>query len=70
MIKYANVFDIRFIGRVIHDFTFYDNLACFSYIHDLPCNVEEIMQITCPAFHVHPVSSKFASIDSYMFQHK
>ena len=29
MIKYANVFDMRFIGRVLHYFTFHDNLRAF-----------------------------------------
>ena len=28
-------FDIRFIGRVLHNFTFHDNFARFSYVHDL-----------------------------------
>ena len=70
MIKYANVFDMRFIGRVLHNVTFHDNFVLFSYAHGLPSDVEEIMQITCPAFHVHPMSSKFASTGSYMYQHQ
>ena len=49
---------------------FHDDFACFSYVHGLPRDVEEIMQITCPAFHVHPMSSKFALTDSYMYQNK
>ena len=68
MIKYANVFDMRFIGRVLHNLTFHDNFARFSYVHVLPRDVEEIMRITCPAFHVHPMSSKFALTDAYMYQ--
>ena len=70
MIKYANVFDMRFIGRVSHNFTFYDNFARFSYVHGLPRDYEEIIQNSCPAFHVHPMSSKFALTDSYMYQNK
>ena len=70
MIKYANVFDMSFVGRVIHNFTFHDNFARFSYVHGLPCDVEEIMQITCPAFHVHPMSSKLALTDLHMYQNK
>ena len=57
-------FDMRFIGRVSHNFTFHDNFARFSNAHGLPRDVEEIMQIPCPAFHVHPMSSKFALTDS------
>ena len=70
MIKYVNVFDMRFIGRALHNFTFHDNFAHFSYVNGLLCNVEEIMQITCPAFHVHPMSSKFALTDSYMYNQR
>ena len=70
MIKYANVFDMRVIGRIIHNFTFHGNLAHFSYVDGLPSEVEENMQITCPAFHVHPMPSKFALNDSYMYQNK
>ena len=70
MIKYGNVFDMRLIGRVLLNVTFHDNFARFSYDHGLPLDVEEIMQITCPAFHVHPMSSKFALTDSYMYQNK
>ena len=70
MIKYAHVFDMRFIGRVLHNFTFHDNFVRFSDVHGLPRDVEEIMQITCPAFHVHPISSKFELTDSYMYQNK
>ena len=66
----ANVFDMRFIGRVLHNFTLHDNSVRFSYLHGLPCDVEEIMQITCPAFHMHPMSSKFAFTDSYVYQTK
>ena len=68
MIKYANVFDMGFIGRVLHNFTFHDNFARFSYVHGLPRAVEEIVQITCPAFHVHPMSSKFGFADSNMYK--
>ena len=70
MIKYANVFDMRFIGRVLHNFSFHDNFACFSCVQDLQRDVEEIMQITCPASHVYPMSSKVALTDSYMYQNK
>ena len=70
MIKYAYVFDMCFIGRVLHNFTCHDNFACFSFVHGLPRDVKEIMQITCPAIHVHPMSSKFALTDSYMYQNK
>ena len=48
-------FDMRFVGRVLHNFTFHDNFARFSKVHGFPRDVEEIMQITCPAFHVHPM---------------
>ena len=67
MLKYANVFDIRFIGSVSHNFTFHDNFARFSYDLGLPRDVEEIMQITCPAFHVHPISSNFVLSDLYIY---
>ena len=70
MIKYAHVYDMSFIGRVLHNFTFHNNFARFSYVPGLPSDVEEIMQITCPAFHVHPMSSKFSLTDSYMYQNK
>ena len=70
MIKYVNVYDMRFSGRVLHNFTFRDNFARFSYVHGLTRDVEEIMQITCPAFQVHPMSSKLALTDSYMYQNK
>ena len=70
MVKYANVFDMRFTGRVLHNFTFHDNFAGFPYVHGLPRDVEDITQITCPAFHVHPMSSKFALTDLYMYQNK
>ena len=40
MIKYANVFDMRFIGRVLHNFTFHDNFGRFSYVHGLQRDVE------------------------------
>ena len=66
MIKYAHVFYMHFIGRVLHNFTFHDNFSRLSDFHGLPCDVEEIMQITCHAFHVHPMSSKFVLTDSYM----
>ena len=66
----ANVFDMRFKGHDLHNFTFHDNFARFSYVHGLQCDVEEIMQITCPAFHAQPMSSKFVSTDSYMYQNK
>ena len=58
MIRYVNVFDMPFIGHVLHNFSIHDNITRFSYVHGLPCNVE--MQIMCPAFHVHAMSSKFA----------
>ena len=70
MIKYANVFDMSFIGRVLHNFTFHDSFARFSYVHGLPRDVEEIIQITCHAFSVHPMSSKFSLTDSYLYQNK
>ena len=70
MIKYAHVFDMPFIGRVLHNFTFHDNFARFSDDNGLPRDVEEIKQITCPVLHVHPISSKFALPDSYMYQNK
>ena len=70
MIKYAHVVDMRFVGRVLHNFTFHDNFARFSDVQGLPRAVKEIMQITCLAFHVHPMSSKFVSTDSYMYQNK
>ena len=50
MIKYVHVFDMRSIGRVLHNFTFHDNFAHFSDVQGLPRDFEEIMQITCPAF--------------------
>ena len=65
MIKNAHVSDMRLIGRVLRNFTFHDNFARFSYVHGLPRDVEEIMHITCPVFHVHPMSSNFALTDSY-----
>ena len=68
--NYANVFDMSFIGRVLQNFTFQENFARFSSVNALPRDVEEIMQITCPAFQVHPMSSKFALTDSYMYQNK
>ena len=58
MIENAHVFDIRLIGRVLHNFTFHDNFSRFSDVHGLPHDVEEIIQITCAAFHGHPISSK------------
>ena len=70
MIKHANAFYMRFIGRVFHNLTFHDNFANFSYVHGLLGDVEEIMQITCTAFHVHPMSSKFPLTNSYMYQNK
>ena len=59
-----------FIGRFVHNVTFHDNFARFSYVHGLPRDVEEIIKITCPAFHVHPMTSKFALTVSYMYQNK
>ena len=70
MIKYANVFDVRFIGRVLHNITFHGNFARFSYVLGLPRDVAEIMQITCPAIHVHTMSSKFALTDLSMYPNK
>ena len=70
MIEYAQIFDMRFLGRGLPNFTFHDDFVRFSYVHGLPRDVEEIMQITWPAFHVHPMSSNFALTDSYMFQNK
>ena len=66
MIEYANNFDMHFIGPVLQNVTFHDNFVSFSYVHGLPRDVEKIMQITCPAIHEHPMSSKFALTDSYM----
>ena len=64
-------FDMRFIGRVLHNFTFHDNFSRFSDVYRLPRDVEEIMQFMCPAFHVYPMSSsKFVMTDSYMYQNK
>ena len=40
MIKYANVFDMRFIGRILHNVTFNYNFARFSYVHGLPRELE------------------------------
>ena len=65
IIKYAKV---RFIGRVLQNFTFHDHFALFSYVHGLQRDVYEIMPITCPAFHVQPMSSRFTLSDSYMYQ--
>ena len=70
MIKYANIFDMRLIGRVLHNYTLHEEFARISYVHGLPRDVEESMQITCPALHVHPMSSKSALIDLYMYQNK
>ena len=70
MIKYAHVFYMRFIGRALHNFTFHDNFSRFSDVHGLPRDVQEIIQITCPTINVHPMSSKFALTDSYMYRNK
>ena len=70
MIKYAKVFDKRFIGRVIQNFPFHYHFARFSYVLDLQRDVKEIMPITCPAFHMQPMSSKFRLPDSYMYSNK
>ena len=70
MIIYANDFDMPVIGRVLHNFTFHDNIAPFYYVHGLPRDVEEIMQIMCSAFHLLPHAIKFALTDSYMYQNK
>ena len=70
MIKYAKFLISVFIGRVLHNVTFHDNFAHFSYVDGLPRDVEEIMEITCPVFHVHPMSSKLALTDLYMYQNK
>ena len=51
-------------------FHFYYNFARFSFVFGLPRDVEEIMQITYPSFHVHLMSSKFALADLYMYQNK
>ena len=67
MIKYAHVFDMRFIGHVKYNFTFHDHFARFSDIHGSPRDVKEIIQIMCPAFHVHPMSSKGSRSKSYSF---
>ena len=64
MIKYANVFDMCFVVHVLHNFTFHDNFARFFYVHGLSRDVEEIMQITCPALHCHPMSSDFESVEN------
>ena len=68
MIKYVHISDMRFIGRVLHNITFHENFARFSYVHGLPRDAKEIMQTTWPAFIVHPMSSNFALTDSYMYQ--
>ena len=70
MIKYANVFDMHFIGRILHNFTFHDISARFSYVHGLTHDVEKIMKITCSTFHVQPVSLDFALNDSEMYKNK
>ena len=58
---------MSFIGRGLHNFTFNANFALFLRPR-FASNVEEIMQIKCPAFHVHPMSSNFALTDSYMYR--
>ena len=70
MIKCSNVFDMHFIISVLHDLTFHDNFERLPYVDGLLRDVEEITQITCPATHVHTMSSKFALTDSYMYQNK
>ena len=70
MNKYAHVFDMRFIGHVKYNFTFHDHFARFSDVHGSPRDVKEIIQIMYPAFHVHPMSSKFALTDSHMYPNK
>ena len=70
MIKYAHVFDMRFIGRVSYNFTFHDNFARFSDVHGLPRDVEEIMQIMCLHSTWNPCQSKFALADSNMYKNK
>ena len=39
MINYGKAVDMRFIGRVLHNFTFHDQFACFSYVHGLQRDV-------------------------------
>ena len=39
MIKYAKILDMRFIGRVLHNFSFHDNFERFSYVHGLSRDV-------------------------------
>ena len=34
----CEVFDMRFVGRVIHKFNFHDHFVRFSYVHGLPCD--------------------------------
>ena len=60
----------RFIGRALYNFTFHGNFARFTDFHGLPRDVEEIMQITCPEFHVYPMLLKYALTDWYMYQNK
>ena len=38
-------FRYAYIGRVLHNFTFRDNFACFSYVHGLPRDVEDAVLI-------------------------
>ena len=70
MVKYANVFDVRFLGRVLHSITFHGDFARFSYVHSLPRDIKESMPITCQAFHAQTMPSKLALFDSYMYQIK
>ena len=64
MFKYAKLFDMRFEGRALHNLTFHDRFARFSYVHGFPHDVKLIMQITCQAFQVQLMSSKNALSDS------
>ena len=70
MIKYAEVFDMRLIGHVLHDFTYHTHFGRFSYAYCLPCDILEIMPIMCPEFDMQAMSSKFALFDWYMYQNK
>ena len=70
MIKYGKAFDVCFIGRVLHDFTFHDQFVCiflraFLTLMVLPRDAEETMQRF-----VQPMSFNFTLFDSYMYQNK
>ena len=53
--------------QVVFDtLTFHVHFVRFSYVHGLARDVKEIMPITCSAFYVKPMTSKFALFDLYM----